>query len=192
MAVKQLQQGERQDIMKTNNSAITRIDIGIRFSSEQLDINAVIDIGVVCKSKTNGIYTIWYGNPKDEQESICDLTTQCNGNSWNDDDLRVSIDFAKLPTDIQKMSIITSILWGKDLKKHFGMIKQGCLHIYSYQEKSDIIQQVVTNWSIHKDMTGLIWAEIYQYNGNWKIRAIEESIICKDLGELAQIAGSYL
>lgn len=66
------------------------------------------------------------------------------------------------------------------------------MHIYSYQEKSDIIQQVVTNWSIHKDMTGLIWAEIYQYNGNWKIRAIEESIICKDLGELAQIAGSYL
>ena len=33
MAVKQLQQGERQDIMKTNNSAITRIDIGIRFQN---------------------------------------------------------------------------------------------------------------------------------------------------------------
>ena len=191
MAVQKLTQGSRKSLSTNSSSNIGKVDIGIRLKSEIMDIHTVVDIAIVCKSKTKGLYTIWYGNPKDEQNCICDDTINCNGSSWDDDDLRIAIDFDKIPRDIERMSIISSILWGKDLKQHFGMIEKGYLHIYNHGETSDILEQQI-NWFNHKGKTGLIWVEIYPYKDEWKIRAVEQSVNCKDLGELAQIAGSYL
>lgn len=190
MAVQKLVKGSRH-ILKSKSDSLEKTNIGIRFKSESMDIHTVIDIAIVCKSKTKGIYTIWYGNPQDEQKSICDETIHCNGSSWNDDDLRISIDFSKVAEDIERMAIITNILWGKDLNLHYGCLEQGYLHIYDDTEKIDIIEQYI-KCQEHKDDTGMIWSEIYPYKGSWKIRAIEQSFASKDLGELAQIAGRYL
>ncbi len=186
MAVEQLIRGSRKILVQNQ-----KIGIGIRLESTQMDIHTVTDIAVVCKSKTKGIYTIWYGEPQDEEGSIIDETINCNGSSWRDDDLRVSIDFTKIPKDIEKMSIITCILWGKELKQHYGLLEKGYMHIYSYEEKQELLEQNI-NCQAHKEKTGMIWAELYTYKGTWKIRAIEEAVEVKDLGQLAQVAGSYL
>lgn len=185
MTVQQLMQGSRKSL------STGKIDFGIRLNSETMDIHTVIDIAVVCKSRTKGVYTIWYGNPSDEKEFVFDETCKCNGSSWNDDDLRVSIDFSKIPSDIERMSIITNILWGKELKNHYGMISNGYMHIYSHEEECDILEQNI-NWFEHREKTGLIWVEIYTYKDSWKVKGVEASMSTKDLGELAKIAGSYL
>ncbi len=191
MQIQYLEQGERRNLSNEKNSNIGKISIGIRLSSKEMDIHTVVDIAVICKSNTKGIYTIWYGNPHDESNSIFDDTDHCNGSSWNDDDLRVSIDFEKLPSDIEKMSIVTNILWGAELNQHYGMIENGYLHVYSHDKNTDIIQQNI-KWLEHKERNGMIWAEIYPYKNSWKIRAIEESVTSKDLGDLVKVAGSYL
>ena len=190
MEVQQLVKGSRYGL-KTKTDSRSKINIGIRFSSKMIDIHTVVDIAIVCKSKIQGIYAIWYGNPHDEQNAIFDETIQCNGSTWNDDDVRISIDFNKLGKDIERMSIITNILWGEDLNLHYGMIEQAYMHICSSQEKIDIIEQHI-NCKEHEGRNGMIWAEIYPYKEDWKIRAIEESIVSKDLGELVKIASQYL
>lgn len=188
VAVQQMTIGERKVLYKTSY-AIGKIDVGIRLSSDAMDVHTIVDIALVYKSRTRGINTIWYGNP--QNEFVVDETSHCYGSSWNDDDLRISVDFNKIPSDIERMSIITNILWGKDLKQHYGLINKGYMHIYSHEEKSDIIEYPI-NWFEHKGKTGMIWAEIYPYKDEWKIKAIEESLNSKDLGELANVAGSYL
>lgn len=190
MSVQQLTQGSRISL-GTSNSNIGKVDIGIQLKSETMDIHTVVDIAIVCKSKTKGLYTIWYGNPIDEQNGICDDTTHCNGSSWGEDDLRVTIDFNQISCDIERMSIVTNILWGKELEQHYGMIEQGYMHVYQHKKKVNLLEQHV-NWNNHKGKTGFIWAEIYPYKDEWKIRSIEESVVSKDLGEVVQIAGGYL
>ena len=188
MTVRQLELGNRITLGKSD---IGKVDIGIRLESEKMDIHTVVDIAVVCKSRAKGLYTIWYGNPADEQNCIYDETINCNGSSWGDDDLRVCVDFSQISSDIERMSIITNILWGKELGQHYGMIEKGYLHVYDVEKKVDLLEQHI-DWSAHKGKNGLIWAEIYPYKDEWKIRSIEESTISRDLGNMSQIAGSYL
>ena len=182
MEVQQLALGERKKLSVIPNSNIGKLDIGIRLFSHTMDIHTVVDIAVVCKSRTKGIYSIWYGKPNVDS-FIYDETEHCNGSSWDDDDFRVSVDFSKIPNDIEKMSIVTNILWGKELSQHYGMIEDGYMRIYSHEIKANIMEQHI-KWSNHKNKTGMIWAEIYSYKNDWKIRSIEESLISKDLGEL--------
>ena len=192
MEVQQLRAGERKSLRTNSKSSLKKIDFGIRFTSDTMDIPTVVDISIVYKSKKDGIHTVWYGNPQDLSGAICDETRQCNGSSWNDDDLRISIDFSKLPTDIERMSIVTNILWGKDLSMHYGLMKSGYMRVFNHEENSDILEYHI-DWSKHQKVTGMIWAEIYPYkNVEWKIKALEQPVNSKDLGELAQAAGSYL
>lgn len=187
MTVQQLTQGSRITLGKN----IGKIDIGIRLKSYAMDIHTVVDIAIVCKSKTKGLYTIWYGDPIDEKNGIYDDTTHCNGSSWNDDDLRVTVNFNQITSDIERMSIVTNILWGKAFQQHCGMFEQGYMHMYSYERKADLLEQHI-QWSNHKEKIGFIWAEIYLYKDEWKIWSVEESMVSKDLGEVVQTAGSYL
>lgn len=187
--MQQLALGERRNLIEKSSPNIGKLDIGIRLKSHEMDIHTVIDMAVVYKTNSKKINTIWYGNPKNDW--ICDETQECNGSSWNDDDLRICIDFSKIPSDVEKMSIITNILWGKELKQHYGMIRDGYMRIYNREQDANIVEQYI-NWSNHKGKTGMVWAEIYTYKNNWKIRSIEGSVICKDLGELVQFAGNCL
>lgn len=190
MGVQQLVKGSR-NLLKTKTDSMQKINVGIRLSSQIIDIGAIVDIAVVCKSRTKGIYTIWYGNSHDDEQAICDQTINCNGSVWNDDDLRVTIDFSKIDRDIEKMSVVTNILWSKNFDVHYGMLEKGYMHIYGSKESPDILQQHI-NWKEYEGKTGMIWIEIYQYKDDWKIRAIEEAVVSKDLGQLVQIASSYL
>lgn len=190
--IQQLKEGERKSLRLSSRFDLKKIDFGIKFTTESMDIPTIVDMGLVYKSKKHGIHTVWYGNPQDSYGAICDETMQCNGSAWKDDDLRISIDFSKLPTDIERMSIITNILWGKELKRHYGLMKLGYMRVFNHEENSDILEYHI-DWSKYKNVTGMIWAEIYPYKDNeWKIKALEQPVNSKNIAELAQIAGSYL
>lgn len=188
----QLIKGSRKSLSSKPNTSLGKVDIGIRLKSKEMDIHTIVDIALVCKKNDKTIQTIWYGQPSNENGSIKDTTVQCQGSSWNDDDVRICIDFNKIPTDIKKMSIVTSILWGQNIKMHFGMMEEGYMAIYNDEEKVCVAEQHISDWHIHEGKTGLIWAEIYPYKNEWKVKAIEESIICMDLGELVTMASNYL
>lgn len=192
MEIQNIKTGERKSLRTNSKSNLKKIDFGIRFTSDTMDIPTVIDMGIVYKSMKDGIHTVWYGNPQDLSGAICDETMQCNGNSWKDDDLRISIDFSKVPKDIERISIITNVLWGKELSRHYGLMKSGYMRVFNHEENSDILEYHI-DWSKYQKVTGMIWAEIYPYKENeWKIKALGKPVNSKDLGELAQIAGSYL
>lgn len=188
MDIQHFSQGNRKTIL--DSGKVGKFDFGIRLFSEKMDIRTVVDLAVVYKSKRKGLTTIWYGNTQDESGFIVDDTINCQGSNWKDDDMRFTIDFAQVK-DVERISIITNILWGKDLHQHLGLVERGFLHIYSHDKKEDILQQDI-QWQSHAGKTGLIWSEVYQFKDQWKIKAIEESCVCKDLGQLAQIAGGYL
>ena len=191
MSIQQLTPGVRAALSVNPNSKIGKIDFRIRMSSRRMDNHAVLDMAIVCKSRTKGIYTIWYGNPQDETGCIVDETYSCNGSSWNDDDLCISVDFDKIPSDIEKMAVITNVLWGRELKQNLGLIDDGYLHVFSHTEEADIIEQHI-DWTRHAGKTGIIWLEIYQYKNSWKVKAVENVTNSKNLGELATIASNCL
>ena len=191
MEIQTIKAGERKALRKNSKSSLKKIDFGIRFTSDTMDIQTIVDIGVVFKNK-DGIHTVWYGNPQDLSGAICDEGILCKGSSWKDDDLRVSIDFSKLTPDIERMSIITQILWGKDLDRHYGLMKTGYMRVFNHEENTDILEYHI-DWLKYQKVTGMIWAEIYPYKNNeWKIKALEMPVNSRDLGELAQTAGRYL
>lgn len=188
MAIQYLAQGSRKTIVESGQSG--KFNIGLRFGSELMDIHTVIDLAVVCKSKGQRLNVVWYGNPDDETGFIHDDTINCQGSAWKDDDLRFTIDFAKAK-DIERISIVTNILWGKNLSQHYGLIQRASLHVFSFEKNEDIlIQEIQCN--NHSGKTGMIWLEIYPFKDQWKVRAIENSCVSKSLAELSQIAGNYL
>lgn len=189
-SIHQLQFGERAKLF--GNTNIGKIDIGIQLTSELLDINAAVDVAVICKHADGTISIACYIENSCIPGFVTDKSGECKGSSWNDDDFKFCLDFDKDPyNEIQKIAIVTNILWGPDLKMHYGLIKSGYLHVYSHNAKSNILEQHI-EFSHHNTKTGMIWSVIYSYKGEWKIRSQETSVVSKDLGELIQEAKSYL
>ncbi len=185
MAILKLKPGIRVSL----TSICSKIDVGIGISSKCFNTLSIVDIAMVCKT-SNKIETIWYGNPASEENFAYDDTINCNGSSWDDDDLRVVVDFTKVPENLEKISIVTSFFQGGT--GDLGKIEHGYMKVYNHENREVLYEQDDIDWRMLDGKKGMIWCEIYKHQDAWKLKCVGISVDTENLGETCKKAASYL
>lgn len=161
-----------------------------RLEAERLDCDtSVIICGADGKLVSRDINQscIFYGNLHHPSGAIVhqgDLI----GCGTTDDDW-IMIDFTKMPPQIHKMVFVVNIYDANVRNQHLGMIHNVYIRLFEMGERSE---GEICRFDLpenYNGMTGLIFAEIYKCNGEWKFKAVGQPV--KEASRLNSIIDMY-
>lgn len=189
-------------------SGLQKVIIGCGWDPDSSRSQYAFDLDVACamldsnrkmKSRSDFIY---YGNKGSSCGAIIHIGDNLTGEGEGDDE-RLLIDFQKLPSWVECIPIVVCIYDAGTRRQNFGLIQKSFVRIIDitnernttttgplYQSTSYPNQEF-----LHYDITeckstgsGLIFGELYKYQGEWKFKAIEKEL----LGGFNEVLTSYV
>lgn len=180
--------------------SLTKIGIGLGWSSRStagadfdLDASAFL-INANGRVRSDDDF-IFYR----QLESVCKSVIHTGDNRTGDgegDDETLLVDLAKVPEDIQKIVFTVTIYEHEARRQNFGMVSDAFIRLY---DQNQTVIDPVSGQSVPKeiarfdlseeasDVTAMIFAEIYRYNGEWKFKAVGQGFN----NGLAQLARNF-
>lgn len=89
------------------------------------------------------------------------------------DDEQITVDLDKLDSDVDKIVFVVNIYMAKMRRQSFGDVKNAFIRLVDENTGAELFRYNLSDGSVDK-VTGLIFAELYKYNGEWKFNAIGE------------------
>lgn len=90
------------------------------------------------------------------------------------DDEAITVDFNKMPAEVKKVIVIVNIHDAKARQQNFGQVKNAKATLYKGLEGNEILAK----YDLEEDASMsrcLIFCELYEKDGEWKFKAINES-----------------
>jgi tellurium resistance protein TerD len=128
---------------------------------------------------------IFYNQPKSADGSIQHGGDNRTGEGEGDDE-SVVIELAKVPADIEKISVCVTIHDAEARKQNFGMVSSAYVRCVNADSNVE-----VARFDLSEDAsveTAMIFGEIYRHGGEWKFKAIGQGF-AGGLGPLARNFG---
>lgn len=122
---------------------------------------------------------VFYGQTTSPDKSTVLTTEQAL------DRQKIRIDFSKLHSAVKKIVFVLTINEAIQNRLHFGMIKDAYVRILQ-QNQSEMVSFPITDYDT--SIISMMMAEVYFYNGKWKINAIGNGI-AKDLAGVCAFYG---
>ena len=169
-----LQKGQKVDLTKTN-PGLTKILAGLGWDVNKYDGGSAFDLDVsVFLTGADGKVTndknfVFYGNLQDPSASVVHLGDNLTGEGDGDDE-QITIDLAKVPADVEKISFSVTIYEAQERKQNFGQVSNAFIRIVNADSNEELIRyDLGEDFSIE---TAVVIAELYRHNGEWKFNAI--------------------
>lgn len=147
-----------------------------------------LDASVIClngegkiNDKANIVY---FGNLSHKSGAITHLGDNLTG-AGDGDDEQIIVDLAKMPQDIQKLVFTVNIYQSKTRNQDFSLIKNAFVRLVNAANNRELARYNLSGTE-YKGMTGMIMAEIYNHNNEWKLAAIGNGVKTDGLHELVQ------
>lgn len=133
-------------------------------------------------------------------ESTCHSVKHTGDNRTGDgdgDDETILVDLTKVPSNIEKVVFTVTIYDHSSRHQNFGMVSDAYIRIY---DQNQFVIDPLSGKSSPKEIarfdlseeasnvTSMIFAEIYRYNGEWKFKAVGQGFD-NGLAELARNFG---
>lgn len=148
--------------------------------------NCDLDASVMClddRGKVTDIANvIYFGNLKHPSGAITHLGDNLTGEGEGDDE-QIIVDLAKLPPDIAKMVFMVNIYEAVARKQDFAQVKNAFVRLVNVSNNKELARYNLSGLE-YAGMTGMIMAEIYRHNNEWKVGAIGNGLKANGLGEL--------
>ena len=121
---------------------------------------------------------IYYGMHEDKTKpliSACGSIYHHGDNRTGEgdgDDEKITIDFSKVPADVEKISIVVTIHEADKRKQNFGQVDNSFIRLVNEETGDEELR-----YDLNEDFstqTAVIFAELYRYKGEWKVRAIAQ------------------
>lgn len=145
-----------------------------------------LDASVICldqdskvKDITNVVY---FGNLSHKSGAITHLGDNLTGVGEGDDE-QIIVDLAKLPQDIAKLVFTVNIYDCVTRKQDFTQVNNAFVRLVNISNNKEIAKYNLSG-SGYQGMTGMIMAEIYKHNNEWKMSAIGNGVKVNGLGVL--------
>jgi tellurium resistance protein TerZ len=203
MAIR-LEKGQRINLEKSNGGKLQNLCVGVNWGAIEkkgfwgnVKYEAV-DLDASCATfddNNNVLEVIYFGNLKSKNGSIChsgdDLTGDVGGDDGLDNEV-ITVDLAKLPTEVSKIAFMLNSFRGHD----FRTIPFASIRIY--EGLPTHVNEVFATYDIANDITfagsvSMVMGVFYKRNGEWKFNAIGEATRDKDLkGTLLTVVSKYL
>jgi stress response protein SCP2 len=147
-----------------------------------------LDASVFCldgngkvRDKTNVIY---YGNLSHKSGGITHLGDNLTGAGEGDDE-QIIVELSRLPKEIEKLVFIVNIYQCIARKQDFSQVKNAFVRLVNLSNNKELAKYNLSG-SEYQGMTGMIMAEIYNHNNEWKMAAVGNGVKANGLEELVR------
>jgi len=185
-----LSKGQKIDLTKSNPS-LKRAVIGLGWDTNKYSGGGDFDLDasaflVGSNGKTNNdLDFIFYNNLEHSTGAVIHTGDNRTGEGDGDDE-KLIVEFAKIPSDIDKIAITVTIYDAIDRAQNFGQISNAFVRVVNEETNEEILRYDLSeDFSVE---TALVFCEIYRNNGEWKFSAIGSgfqgglSALCKNYG----------
>lgn len=169
-----LVKGQKIDLTKGNPS-LKKVIIGLGWDTNKylggsdFDLDASVFL-VGSNGKTNHDEDfIFYNNLKSRNEAVIHKGDNRTGIGDGDDE-QISLEFSKMPADVDKMAITVTIHEALERGQNFGQVSNAYVRVINEETDEEILRyDLGEDFSIE---TALVVCEIYRNGSEWKFSAV--------------------
>ena len=150
--------------------------------------NYDLDASVICLDAndklTDNKNVIYFGNLQHSSRAIIHQGDNLTGAGDGDDEV-IIIDLPRIPANIVKLIFVVNIYECATRKQDFGQIENAFLRLVNSSNNKELARYNLSGKE-YMGMTGMILAEVYRHNSEWKMAAIGNGVSVPGLGKLIE------
>ncbi len=147
-----------------------------------------LDASVICLDSNDNVRdknnVIYFGNLSHQSGAITHLGDNLTGAGSGDDE-QIIIDLTRLPKEITKLVFTVNIFDCVARKQDFSLVENAFVRLVNTSNNQELAKYKLSG-SEYKGMTGMLMAEIYNHNNEWKMSAVGNGVRANGLGELVK------
>lgn len=187
-----LQKGQKVSLTKEAPQA-HRILVGLGWDAKKKGFfggGSDFDLDASCFALRNGRLTskkdiCYFGNKNVMKNAIYHHGDNLTGDGDGDDE-QITVDLDKLDSDVDKIVFVVNIYMAKMRRQSFGDVKNAFIRLVDENTGAELFRYNLSDDSVDK-VAGLIFAEIYKHNDEWKFNAIGEGTKEASVEKLASL-----
>lgn len=152
--------------------------------------NYDLDASVICLGSNGKVGDkddiVYFGNLKHRSGGITHLGDNLTGAGEGDDE-QIIVDLSLVPSRITKLVFTVNIYDCIARKQDFFQVKNAFVRLVDMSNNKELARYNLSG-NEYKGATGMIMAELYQHNDEWKLAAIGNGV---SVNGLVEIVGSY-
>ena len=160
-------------------------DVSKGFGARQIDL----DSSVIClnadKKLTDVKNIIYFGNLRHSSDAIAHQGDNLTGAGEGDDEV-INLDLPLIPPDIAYLVFVINIYKCLDRKQDFSKVDNAFVRLVDRANNKELARYNLSG-SEYAGMTGMILAEVYRHNNEWKMAAIGNGFKVKGLADMAKM-----
>lgn len=187
-----LQKGQKVSLTKEAPQA-HRILVGLGWDAKKKGLfggDSDFDLDASCFALRDGRLTskkdiCYFGNRNVMKKAIYHHGDNLTG-AGDGDDEQITVDLDKLDSDVDKIVFVVNIYMAKMRRQSFGDVKNAFIRLVDENTGAELFRYNLSDGSVDK-VAGLIFAELYKHNDEWKFNAIGEGTKESSVEKLASL-----
>lgn len=114
---------------------------------------------------------VFYNRPEHVSGAVKHSGDEKNGSKQGDDEV-ITVNLAKIPSDIEQIVGVITIYEGQDRKQTFGKVKNAYARLDNAETSNPLVKVDLTEE--FSKATAIEAFRVYKYNGSWRFKAIGE------------------
>jgi tellurium resistance protein TerD len=147
-----------------------------------------LDASVICLNSSNQLVdvkdVIYFGNLQHSSGAIAHQGDNRTGAGDGDDEV-IMVDLARIPARIEKLIFVVNIYDCSTRKQDFSQVKNAFVRLVNPDNNRELASYSLSGRD-YVGMTGMVLAEFYRHNQEWKMAAVGDGVNVNGLGELLQ------
>lgn len=148
-----------------------------------------LDSSVICldanKKLTDVKNIIYFGNLRHSSSAIAHQGDNLTGAGEGDDEV-INIDLPLIPPSIAYLVFVINIYKCNQRRQDFSMVNNAFVRLVNRTTNKELARYNLSG-AEYKGMTGMILAELYRHNDDWKMAAVGNGFEIATLADLAKI-----
>lgn len=188
-----LQKGQRISLTK-ESPGLTRLLCGLGWDVAKKGLFGIggkdfdLDCSVLCLDANERVRDIsnvvYYANLRHPSGAITHLGDNLTGEGEGDDE-QIIVELPLVPPEIVRLVFVVNIYNALQRKQDFGQVSNAFVRLVNTANNQEIASYHLSGTE-YEGMTGLIMAEVYRHDNDWKVAAVGDGIRVKGLEELVQ------
>lgn len=128
---------------------------------------------------------VYFGNLRHSSSAIAHQGDNLTGAGEGDDEV-INIDLPLIPVDISYLVFAINIYKCNKRHQDFGMVENAFVRLVNRANNQELARYNLSG-SEYQGMTGMILAEVYRHNDEWKMAAVGNGFKIATLADIAKI-----
>ncbi|MGB5637042.1 MAG: TerD family protein [Waterburya sp.] len=128
---------------------------------------------------------IYFGNLRHSSSAIAHQGDNLTGAGEGDDEV-INIDLPLIPAGITYLVFVINIYKCNQRRQDFGMVENAFVRLVNRANNKELARYNLSG-AEYQGMTGMILAEVYRHNDEWKMAAVGNGFKIATLADIAKI-----